>query len=125
MLLLALACTPSSPPSGDDTAALDLVEALGAGETRAGRVTDAAALFGGVSAEGRVGDWKLYNDRVRFVIQDRGDSGYYIEEGGSLIDADVVRADGVPGRDMLDELAVMAGLARVQRVETIEVVSDG
>ncbi|MFZ5478641.1 MAG: CehA/McbA family metallohydrolase [Myxococcota bacterium] len=124
-MLFLLACTDVPSPGKGDSAWLDLSARLGPDEARAGRVTEAGELFGGVSAEGAPGDWKIYNDRVRFVIQDVGDSSYYVEEGGALIDADVVRADGEPGRDMLDELAVMAGLARVVHAESVTVLSDG
>ena len=122
MLLFLAACARPVP---DDTARLDLSARLGPDEVRAGVVTDAAALFGGVSAEGRSGDVKIYNDRVQFVIQQPGDSSYYVEYGGGVIDADVVRAPGVPGRDVVDELAVMVGLGRLMDAERVEVVSDG
>lgn len=118
-----LACRPE--PTGIAPEPLDLGARLDPGQTRAGVVVDPAALFGGISAEGRPGDVKIYNDRVRFVIQQAGDSSYYAEYGGTLIDADVVRADGAPGRDLVDELAPMIGLGRVVDAETVTVVSDG
>ena len=125
-MLLLLACAP--PPGADTTspgASPSLTEVLGADEVRAGVVTDPASLIGGVSAEGRVGDVKLYNDRVRFVIQQPGDSSYYAEYGGTVIDADIVRADGVPGRDLVDELAIMVGLGRVVDAEAVTVLDAG
>ena len=73
-LLLLLACRPdeTTPPKGKTP---DLTERLGEGEVRAGVVTDEAALFGGVSAEGKAGDVKIYNDRAQFVIQAAGEIG--------------------------------------------------
>ena len=69
-LLALLACRPdatsadpASPPP------LDLTEVLGPGQVRAGEVVDGQALFGGTSAEGQVGDVKIYNSRVQFVVQ--------------------------------------------------------
>ena len=82
---------------------LSLTERLDEGEVRAGIVTDTSALFGGVSAEGKVGDIKIYNDRARFVIQSAGQSNYYVGYGGSVIDADIVRPFGQPGHDLLDD----------------------
>ena len=52
-----------------EVAPLSLSEVLGPDEVRAGVVNTPEELFGGISAEGRVGDIKIYNDRVRFVIQ--------------------------------------------------------
>ncbi len=124
MLLLLFACTP---PGGDPAkpTAPDLTERLGPDAVRAGQVTDPAALIGGVSAEGAVGDFLLYNDRVKFVIQAPGESSYYVEYGGGLIDADIVREPGVPGRDIVDEMTPMVGLARVVDAESVEVIADG
>jgi hypothetical protein len=129
MLLLALlACRTDGPsPAGSDTSAptLDLTERLPSGVARAGVVTDEAALFGGVSAEGRAGDVKIYNDRVQFVIQGLRDSSYYLSEGGTVIDADIVRPVGVPGRDIVDEWAPMIGIGRVMSPVEVEVLADG
>jgi hypothetical protein len=124
MLLHLLACADKTL---DDTSPVppDLTERLAADEVRAGVITDVASLFGGISAEGAVGDFKLYNDRVQFVIQAVGDSGYYVEYGGGLIDADIVRAEGVPGRDMIDEITPMVGLGRVVNATSVTVLQDG
>jgi hypothetical protein len=103
----------------------DLTVPLAAGEVRAGRIVDGASLFGGISAEGQIGDFLLYNERVRFVVQDAGDSDYYVDYGGGLIDADIVRPAGEPGRDILDELTPMFGLARIPKAETVQVLADG
>ena len=119
--LFALACdTPVKT-----TEQIDLATRLGPGQVRAGVVTQPSALFGGSSAEGQVGDFKIYNDRVRFIIQGVRSGGYYVEYGGGILDADLVRAWGQPGMDMLDEHAVMAGLGRLMEAVEIEVVNDG
>ena len=83
--LIAIACdTPLKP-----TDHLDLATRLGPGQVRAGEVTQSRALFGGSSAEGQVGDFKIYNDRVRFIIQGVRSGGYYVEYGGGILDADL------------------------------------
>lgn len=126
MLLLLLACArPDDSAEKPSPDAPDLTERLGTGEVRAGVVVDAASLIGGVSAEGALGDVLLYNDRARFLIQKPGESSYYVEYGGQLVDADIVRAPGAPGRDLLDESSPMVGLGRVVDVETVTVISDG
>lgn len=125
LLLLLSACGGSWTPAGPTVPPLDLTTRLGADEVRAGVVTDAAALFGGISAEGKPGDVKLYNDRVQFVIQAPGESSFYVEYGGGLIDADLVREAGVPGRDIVDELTPMVGLGRIVDAESVTVLADG
>jgi len=119
------ACGPaSSPPRSADTP-LDLTAVLGAGEVRAGRVTDEDALFGGIAAEGRAGDFKIYNDRVQFVIQGMRDGDFYVETPGMVVDADIVRPSGQPGRDIVDEWGAMFGFGRLLDPTAIEVVRDG
>lgn len=113
------ACVGSADPP-------DLTQRLSAGEVVAGVVVDESALFGGSAAEGQVGDLLIQNDRARFVIQAARDDGSYYEDiGGNVIDADVVRPDGQPGRDMVDEWAGMYGVGRLARATTVEVVDDG
>ncbi len=130
MFLLLLACQKPTPVPNDspvDTAPapLDTTVVLEADQVRAGVVTDAAALFGGISSEGRLGDVKIYNDRAQFVIQQVGESNFYVEYGGNVIDADVVRAEGQPGRDLVDELGVMVGLGRLVDPTEVAVDADG
>ncbi|MCK6525586.1 hypothetical protein L6R49_29640, partial [Myxococcota bacterium] len=122
LVLMLLACRPDPEPAAP---APDLTERLPAGAVRAGVVTDAAALFGGLSAEGQVGDVKIYNDRAMFIIQGERPGDYYIATGGGVVDADIVRPEGQPGRDVVDEWQAMAGLGRLQRPDKITIVEDG
>lgn len=126
MLLFLLACH-GNPDSGSPDAGVapDLTVRLTSDEVRAGVVTDPTSLFGGVSSEGRIGDIKIYNDRAQFIIQQVGESNYYVEYGGTLIDADIVRAAGQPGRDLVDELGVMVGLGRLIDPTIVTVDADG
>ncbi|MCB9795249.1 MAG: CehA/McbA family metallohydrolase [Alphaproteobacteria bacterium] len=123
MLLLLLACSKATP----DTAYVppDLTEVLGDGETRAAVITDETALFGGGSAEGRLGDLMLINRDVRFVIQGMRPGGYAMIRAGAVIDADVTRPAGQPGRDLVDDMAGMIGLAQVLDPTSVEVMDDG
>jgi len=124
-LILFIAFALSCDTPLDKIRVLDLTRRLGPGQVLAGQITQEAALFGGPSAEGQHGDFKIYNDRVRFVIQAPRSSSYYVEYGGGILDADMVRAWGQPGQDMLDEHAVMAGFGRLLDAETVEVINDG
>lgn len=122
-LLLLLAC---GGHKGEDSAgALDLAEALGSGEVRAGQVTSEDALFGGVSAEGQTGDYKIYNSEAQFIIQGVRDGSYYVTYGGGLLDADAVRDPDEPGRDLIDEASPMVGLGRLLVADTVTVDDDG
>jgi len=103
-----------------------LAEPLGTGEARAGVVTDARELFGGVAAEGQLGDIKLYNDRARFILQAPRVGHHVSDAAGHIVDADVVRSGAeAPGRDMVEEWLSMVGIAHVLRAESVEVVDDG
>ncbi len=92
------------------------------------RITSPSELIGGTRAQGRVGDWLIGNGRIRVIVQDveaersiHGISQY----GGTILDADVVRAAGEPGNDQFEELALMVNLESTLRPTDIEIVSDG
>ena len=57
-----LACTESKVV---EEVPLDVSERLTEGEARLGVIHDDRALFSGVSAEGTIGDYKIYNSQVR------------------------------------------------------------
>ena len=59
---------------------IDLSQSLDKNQTLAGFVTNEDQLFGGISAEGQIGDIKIYNNQAQFIIQQlRDDSNYYLE----------------------------------------------
>jgi hypothetical protein len=124
---LLMACGPDDDGGpGPEPTQVDVTAPLGAGEARAGVIRDEAALFGGISAEGRVGDVKLYNSRIQLVIQGiRDDGSYYIPGPAGVLDADVVRPAGQPGRDAVDDWGAMAGIGRLMAADTLEIVDDG
>ena len=127
LLFLAPACGDGSNKKDDSGKAIgpDLTERLSEGEVRAGVVTDDAALFGGAAAEGAIGDIKIYNDRVQFIIEAAGESQNYVEYGGSLVDLDIVRPEGQLGQDLIDDASTMVGLGRMFDADTVTVLNDG
>ncbi|MEW5946164.1 MAG: CehA/McbA family metallohydrolase [bacterium] len=61
------------------------------GEVRAAVVRDASELIGGPKAEGRVGDFKIYNRKVGFIIAGARPSSGYSPLGGMIEDAGLLR----------------------------------
>lgn len=96
----------------------------------AGRVQTRAELVGGPRAIGEVGDFRISNGRVRFIVQDKGQQRVYGTFGGSLIDADLERPQeldprGHPiGKDGLGELFPAYFLSAIEP-NKIEVIDDG
>ncbi|MFT5680768.1 MAG: hypothetical protein ACI8RZ_001674 [Myxococcota bacterium] len=124
-LLLHTACKKDevvTPSPGVDPTVL-----AAAGESRAGVIVAGgeAALFGGITAEGQVGDIKLYNSEVQLILQQAAPGNGYINTGGHIIDADLVREPGTPGRDTVEDFFLAFGFARLFHAETIEVIADG
>lgn len=117
------ACAPASsePP---------LDEPLDATQSRAGEVRFERELLGGEAAAGRVGHFKLYNQRAGFIIQGRVDPaarrravGYDLY-GGNLIDADRARPREQAGGDLFRETFPVFGF-RTATVDEVVVVCDG
>ncbi|MBT3223320.1 MAG: hypothetical protein HN348_29960, partial [Proteobacteria bacterium] len=104
LLLVLVGCKKATSDDEVPYSAPDLTVVLGAGEVLAGVVVDEESLFGGISAEGQLGDFKIYNDRAQFIVQAVRESSYYVELGGGVIDADAVRPPGELGRDRVDDL---------------------
>ena len=90
-------------------------------EARTGQITDENALFSGISAEGRVGDWKIYNNRVQFIVQGDRPGDYYVDYPGVVVDADVVREADEVGQEFIDEWTSVVGLGRLLKPDTITV----
>ena len=98
--LLATACQEGQIAS---KAGLRADSNLGVPQTAATIKTE-SQLIGGPSAQGRIGDVLLANDRVRFVIQKPEKSAGVGSFGGTLIDADHQRGAGEAGLDQWGEM---------------------
>ncbi len=107
---------------GPEPPALD--ERLGPGQVRAGVITSESELLEGPEAHGWIGDFKLYNDRVAFVVQNAFEPRGWGPYGGSLLDADWIRPEGEPGREVLQEVFTHIDVLSLNPTSA-EVVSDG
>lgn len=89
------------------------------------QITSPTELIGGPMAVGRVGDWILENDRVRFVIRDVGrDFSFMLTYGGHIIDADFKRASG-PGRDNFLGMTPLINVSSTDNPTSITVANSG
>jgi len=91
----------------------NLSDELGEGEVRAGVTTAEDELIGGPRARARVGDYKMYNSKVEFIIRSPEHPGVsWMKYSGNVIDADRARPAGEEGADCLLALEQMIGLAK-------------
>lgn len=129
--LLLLGCPPTAPEPPAPTPVLGLDPGVRAqpGEARAGVIRSGeagqAALFGGIGAEAEAGDVKLYNDRVQFIIGAPGRRHGWVDVGGTIVDADLVRPPGEHGQDALDDLFLGFGVSRVFEADSVQILADG
>jgi hypothetical protein len=100
------------------------------GSATATKVDSRRQLIGGVQALGEIGDYRLANDEVQLVVQDKGFNRGNGLFGGSLIDADLVRTNhqgnvyGGNGGDTLGEVFPAFFLEAVDP-EKVRVANDG
>ncbi len=88
-------------------------------------ISTAAQLIGGAQGIGRNGDVLLQNDRVRVIIDQPGRIMGPLLSGGGIVDADLQRAAGEPGRDAFGRMALFYALGRLSSVKDVEIISDG
>lgn len=122
ILLAACTSTPSAVPPPPPP---DLRAPIPPGSVGAGVIDDPALLIGGLGAEGQLGDLLLVNDRARFIIQGDRIGSSYVSIGGTLLDADIVRPDGEPDVDLVEDGFVMPGFGRLLQPTSIELLSNG
>ncbi len=118
---------PDPEPSGRcdvDLAATGLFSAVGKG-SKAKLIDDTSDLVGGPFAQGVVGDYLLENDKIRVVIQRPYRHIGAAPYGGTIIDADLKRAAGQPGRDQIGKMTVLYAFGRTLNTRKVEVLQDG
>ncbi len=122
---LLLACCGGSGGGADGGGQrLPLDERLGPGQVRAGVIEHEAELLAGPEAHGWLGDYKLYNDRVAFIVQSPDAPRGWGPYGGSLLDADWIRPEGEPGDECFQELFAQIDVLGVAPTGA-ELVADG
>lgn len=104
--------TPTTPPAGPTAVAR--------------RITSESDLIGGALAVGRVGDYLIANDQIRAIVRDVGrEFSFIFTYGGNIVDADIVRPAGAPGRDNFGAMTPLINLSLTTNVQEITVVNDG
>jgi len=110
ILVLAVGCGDCS----------DLEPPTSVGAVR--QITAADQLIGGLEAAGRVGDWLIANEHVRFIVQDAGTATGWGLYGGSIVDLAHAGVDP-DGDDRLQEIFFQCDL-RAFAAETAAVVEE-
>ena len=110
-------------PQGSD-GHKDVGQALTSGKIRAGKVTTKSQLLSGVKVEGRVGDYKIYNDKVAFIIQAGRVSDGWNPFGGEVVDAMRVDQPGSQGHSLLGETLLGVGI-HILKPTSVGVINDG
>ena len=132
VFLLLTACPPTKKPQLPaptgrcdlDLASSNQFSNVGNGAT-AKAIDEPSQLVGGNYAQGRVGDFILENDRVRVVVQQATRAIAPIPYGGTIIDADLKRSAGTPGRDEFGKLGLVYAFGRTVNHTKVEVLEDG
>lgn len=99
-----------------------LTEGGGDGTARVFVSTTADDLVGGPGATGRIGDYVLENERVRFVVEQDERVLGPCPFGGNVIDAEL-RAS--PGHDVVGELCPFVNFGQTFDPERFEILADG
>ncbi len=124
LLLLAVGCGGGAGGGDGGPVPPALDEPLAAGQVRAGVITRQSELLAGPEAHGWLGDFKLYNHRVAFVVQGLDDVRAWGPYGGGLIDAAALDAAGRSAPDLLQQVFCQVDLFAF-RPDTAAVVDDG
>ncbi len=115
-------------PAPGDRVEVDLSEHIAAAEDGTVRVFVSESeddLIGGQAATARVGDYVLENEHVRFVVERDERVIGPCPYGGNVIDADIRRPDGEPGRDVVGEVCLFLNAGRTIDPDEIEILADG
>ncbi|MBN2496943.1 MAG: CehA/McbA family metallohydrolase [Deltaproteobacteria bacterium] len=122
--VLALAgCRDGQGPGDAGPERLPLDEPLGLGQVRAGQVIQASELLSGPEAHGRIGDFKLYNEQVAFLVEGLEPHGW-APYGGGLLDAERLGPGGATGGEAVQALVIQIDMLSM-KPDSIEVLQDG
>lgn len=112
-------------PTGRCDVSLErFLDGTGSGSSSIKQISATSELLTGPTAWGKVGDYRLANDKVQIVIQgfDRhiGPQPY----GGTILDADLIRS-GQPSNDQFGEIGLLYNFGRTVDPEKFEILHDG
>lgn len=88
-------------------------------------IQDEKQLIGGPSAQGRVGDILMANEKIRVIIQQPGKYPGISSFGGNIIDADLTRPSGRAGSDNFGSMVPLINVEWTTNTLSAEVVSSG
>ncbi len=120
VVLLALLLVLISGCPGDDPPVLSPIPAFVSAHT----LEDGDVGVDGPLSQGLPGDVLMENGRIRAVLQQPGRALALNPYGGTILDADVVRDDGVD-RDRFGEVGLFVNSAFAIAPETMDIVEDG
>ena len=110
---LKFTCLPAAPASPGQC-------------TEVFQVTNSSDLIGGPLAQGRVNDWMLRNNDIRVLVRDVGRQFSFMRTfGGTILDADLTRANPADDRDSFMGMQPMVHIAATQNTQNISVLNDG
>ncbi len=132
VVLLSTGCGRETTPVCAPRSLMDMVNTLQAenqGTVTWKKITENDTLESmppelGGSFMGRAGDVLLSNNEIRVIIQQPSRQISPAPYGGNLIDADVIREDGV-WHDVMGEISTFIGLSYTMDATRFEIVRDG
>ena len=102
----------------------DVSATLAAKKVRAGVVTKKSQLLSGIKVEGKVGDFKMYNAKVAFIIQKGRVADGWNPYGGEVVDAMRLGQPGTEGHSLLGETVMGLGV-HICKPTSVGVINDG
>lgn len=91
---------------------------------RAFVIEDEADLIAGPRAHGQIGDFRIDNGKVAFVIDGIRETGGYRQRGGHVVDMDLIGSERASGQDLFGEVIFAFGMDTLDP-DTAEILSDG
>ncbi len=114
-----------NPPQERAISQKPLDVGLAADEVRVGKITKDSERITGPEALSAIGDWKIYNSKVAFVIHGKRFSQTWSTSTGHVIDASPVDTNGRATHDLLEEIFPIVSLLRVVVAKKIEIIEPG
>ncbi|HIN86764.1 MAG TPA: hypothetical protein EYN06_09810, partial [Myxococcales bacterium] len=88
------------------------------------QITDKADLMSGSTAQGKIGDWIIGNDKAHFIVQGHDRHSGPCPWGGNVIDVALLNEEG-KAHDVTGEICTFIQLGRTLLPEHFEIIVDG